>query len=63
MVEAVKGIGLWNEVKNDHNYKNLKTDSQIADEVYSRLTGNKGEVIVTGKKGLQKQTARADLLR
>ena len=43
MVEAVKGIGLWNEVKNDPNYKNLKTDSQIADEVYSRL------IIVTGK--------------
>ena len=61
MVEAVKGIGLWNEVKNDPNYANLKTDSQIADEVYSRLTGNKGEV--TGKKGLQQQTARADLLR
>ncbi|HNN82489.1 MAG TPA: hypothetical protein PKL30_26675, partial [Leptospiraceae bacterium] len=54
MVEAVKGIGLWNEVKNDPNYKNLKTDSQIADEVYSRLTGNKGEV------NWQERIAKAD---
>jgi len=54
MVEAVKGIGLWNEVKNDHNYANLKTDSQIADEVYSRLTGKKGE------KDWQDRIAKAD---
>lgn len=44
MVAAVKGTKLWNEVKNDPNYANLKTDSQIADEVYSRLTGAKGAV-------------------
>ena len=42
MVEAVKNSKPWKEVVNDPNYANLKTDSQIADEVYSRLTGNKG---------------------
>jgi hypothetical protein len=54
MVEAVKGIGLWNEVKNDPNYANLKTDSQIADEVYSRIAGKKGE------KDWQDRIAKAD---
>jgi|GEM_PF-5582646 len=44
MVDAVKNTALWNEVKNDPNYANLKTDNQIADEVYSRLTGKKGAV-------------------
>ena len=43
IVEATKKTELWEEVKNDPNYANLKTDSQIADEVFSRFVGDKGE--------------------
>ena len=44
MVNAIKDTEIWNDIKNDVNYSNLKTDNQIADEAYSRLVGNKGEV-------------------
>ena len=54
MVGAAKRLDLWKEVKNDPNYANLKTDSQIADEVYSRLAGNKGEI------DWQERIAKAD---
>ena len=54
MVAAVKVSNLWNEVKKDPNYANLTTDSQIADEVYSRLIGNKGAI------NWQERIAKAD---
>lgn len=43
IVEATKKTEVWDEVKNDPNYSNLKTDDQIADEVFSRIAGDRGE--------------------
>ncbi len=33
---------MWNEVVNDPNYKDLTTDDEIASEVLSRYSGEKG---------------------
>jgi|GEM_PF-2220325 len=34
---------LMDQVRNDPNYSHLKTDEQIADELFARLVGDKGE--------------------
>lgn len=34
---------LMDEVRNDPNYAHLKTDEQIADELFARMVGNEGE--------------------
>ncbi len=36
---------MMNEVRNDPAYAHLKTDEQIADELFARLIGNKGEAM------------------
>ena len=39
IVRLLKGTDVWNEVVADENYRNLKTDDQIASEVLSRISG------------------------
>ena len=34
---------LMDEVRNDPNYAHLKTDEQVADELFARMVGNEGE--------------------
>ena len=45
-VELMKQTPMWDEVKNDPNYADLKTDDEIASEVHSRLTGKDGTRIL-----------------
>lgn len=45
-VELMKQTPVWEEVKNDPNYSDLKTDDEIASEVHSRLTGKDGSRIL-----------------
>ena len=45
-VELMKQLPIWDEVANDANYKGLDEDG-IASEVHSRLSGDKGEALLT----------------
>ena len=45
-VELMKQTPMWDEVKNDPNYADLKMDDEIASEVHSRLTGKDGTRIL-----------------
>ena len=45
-VELMKQTPMWDDVKNDPNYADLKTDDEIASEVHSRLTGKDGTRIL-----------------
>ena len=45
-VELMKQTPLWDKIKKDPRYANLKTDDQIASEAHSRLTGKDGAAIM-----------------
>ncbi len=48
--EAVKKTAEWSQVKRNPLYSNLKTDDEVADEVFSKIVGN------AAKNGWQKYT-------
>jgi site-specific DNA-cytosine methylase len=48
--EAVKKTTEWSQVKRNPLYSNLKTDDEVADEVFSKIVGN------AAKNGWQKYT-------
>ena len=48
--DAVKKTAEWSQVKRNPMYSNLKTDDEIADEVFSKIIGN------AAKNGWQKYT-------
>lgn len=59
-VELMKQTSLWQDVVNDPNYADLKTDDQIASEVHSHLTGKNGATLL---KRLQDEANKATTLQ
>ena len=45
-VELMKGTSVWQDVVNDGNYSDLRTDDEIAGEVHARLTGRDGAALM-----------------
>ena len=45
-VELMKGTSVWQDVVNDVNYSDLRTDDEIAGEVHARLTGRDGAALM-----------------
>lgn len=45
-VELMKGTSVWQDVVNDGNYSDLRTDDEIASEVHARLTGKDGAALM-----------------
>lgn len=45
-VELMKGTSVWQDVVNDGNYSDLRTDDEIAGEVHARLTGKDGAALM-----------------
>lgn len=43
LLRLAKGTAAWEDVVNDPNYSNLKTDDEILSEVFCRFSGSQGE--------------------
>lgn len=45
-IAILKDTSIWNQIKEDKNYENLKTDDEILSEVHSRITGEFAEKVL-----------------